>query len=264
MKVNFRTFVTAVAMLVMFVSSSAMALTFNSQEILSPAVQVVQDVKGNSCSMPVVKAWKSNLADLAFYNEGLRTPEYQARTGISELNYMQSILQGLPQSFWGSYVDWRNPAYAVKAYRYLVEVMGFDPNQVGVMMSQDGFGVNSYKPRNFRLYFPAIKVANNVVVFLDRDYLDSVGVPPNAMHHSQFVNSKETLQASKLREYSPWAVASDEKVVTEKVVMTIVATTDCGCDHDNSGKVGRSTEGEGKGTNNVSNNKEKCKEKLKK
>lgn len=221
------------------ISNPVMALTFTSQETLSPVIQFVPDTKWNSCSLPVAKAWKSNFADWAFYNEGLRTPEYQAKTGISEANYMQSIIQGLPSSFWGSYVDWRNPAHAVKVYRYMVEVMGFDPNQVGVMMSQDGFGVTSYKPRNFRIYSPAIKVGNSVIVFLDKEYLDSVGVPPENMHHSQLVTAKETLQARNYVEYSPWPKQSSAKISMTIVVDTVATGPDHrggGNDHLDNGK----------------------------
>jgi len=214
----------AVAMVITV--SNAQALTFGSVETLSPYIKFVADTKYNSCSMPVAKPWKANLAELAILNQGLREP-YKGRTGVAEAEYMRSILQGLPQEFWGGYVDWRNPEYAVRVYRYLVETMGFDPNAVGIMMSQDGFGVDSYKPRNFRLYSPAIKVGNSVIVFLDREYLDAVGVPPEAMHHSQFTGMNPAVQAKNLMVYSPWP-----KETPTKVSMTITTdSTNCGCDN---------------------------------
>lgn len=175
----YKNVVTVLAVLVVFGVTSAMALDWTSSESLSPYVQFNVEYKQSPYGGSAIpKAWKANLADLALVNQGVRADaSYRARTGIAEATYAKSILQGLPQSFWGSsFIDWRDPQYAVKAYRFLVENQGFDPKAVCIAMAQNGLGASSGTglARTFRLYFPAIRVGNTISVFVDREYLDAV------------------------------------------------------------------------------------------
>ena len=206
-----------------------MALDWTSQETLSPYIQFCTEYKQSPYAYPgtpIIKAWKANLADLAMINQGIRADaSYRARTGIAEAAYAKSILQGLPQNFWGSScVDWRDPQYAVKAYRYLVENQGFNPNAVCVAMAQNGLGADAGTlRRTFRLYFPAIRVGNTISVFVDRAYLDAVGVAPQTLYHTHITDCTGTYGLTVGMMYSPWPIASGPYT---NITITVPSTPD--------------------------------------
>lgn len=244
----------AVAVVISVMASAASAATWVS----APDVGFMMDpVKLRVALTDQSNWWKLDVEKL-FTAQNIRAG-YVGKTGITEPTYALSILSGLPQEFWGGYLDWRNPANAIKGMRYLIEVVGFDPMTTGIAMIQDGYGVNSGFHQTFRIYFPCVLKDGVVNIMIDKEYLLSVGVAPETTRLIWFTNQTKTSWTGKEPPLHPFPV---ETTATSKVVM-VSAIADCGCDHDNSGKDGRSSSGEGKGTNEVgNNNKEKCKQKI--
>ena len=222
---------------VLMLLASTMVISVNAQAFdfstLSPTVQFSQNTVKDARLSLMAKSWKVCDAELPV--QALRV-KYSARTGISEATFMMSILNGLPQNFWGNYLDWRDYSHAFKAYSYLVETCGFDPKVIGIAEIQDGYGVNSGFHQQFRMYFPCITLNGKTTIMLDRDYLESVGVPPETTRLVVYTDVVGSWGFSKEQTLNPWpkvSIATAATVATPvvPVPVTIMTTPDCGCDN---------------------------------
>mgnify|MGYP001767835979 CR=1 FL=1 len=191
------------------------------------------------------QAYKTDV-EKAFAADGTRS-RHAGFSGITEPTYAKSLLSGLPQGFWGNYVDWRNVQYALKGMNYLIEVAGFDPQNTGIAMIQDGYGVTSGFHQTFRIYFPAVLKDNVVNIIIDREYLEAIGVAPETVRLIWFTNQTKTSWTGKEPFLHPYPV--------ETSIVTVTAIADCGCDHDNRGQTDKKNDLE-------NDNKEKCKQKI--